>query len=218
MALLDLCFGGGVNWLTVADTRRESPISWQIFSPDSPKPNPKNLARAARRRWHRGGTRLGRTWGCLLPWWDQGAPSWAPRTTTGHHSHPASIPTPSVLLCTCARPRGCFHLPEGSDRLQVVGRAPRSPRAAAGGGRERQQAGSAAAWSSTAQVRARDAAACGREPRIDQKYPAKEAERDETAKGTAHPAPGARVVLLRPIRPIPQSATSDARKIILKLL
>lgn len=137
-----------------------------------------------------------------------------------HHSHPASIPMPSALLCTCARPQGGFHLPEGSDRPQVVGRAPRSPctAAAAGGGRERQQAGSAAAWSSLAQVRAQVAAACGREPRIDQRYPAKEAERDETAEGTAHPAPGARLGLLRPIRPIPQSATSDGRKTILKLL
>lgn len=135
-----------------------------------------------------------------------------------HHSHPASIPMPSALLCTCARPQGGFHLPESSDRPQVVGRAPRSPHTAAGGGRERQQAGSAAAWSSLAQVRAQVAAACGREPRIDQRYPAKEAERDETAEGTAHPAPGARLGLLRPIRPIPQSATSDGRKTILKLL
>lgn len=160
----------------------------------------------------------GKDTGVLLPWWDQGAPSWAPRATVRHHSHPASIPMPSALLCTCARPQGGFHLPEGSDRSRVVGRAPRSPHAAAGGGQERQQAGSAAAWSSMAQVRAQVAAARGREPRIDQRYPAKEAEQDETAEGTAHPAPGARRGLLRPIRPIPQSATSDGRKIILKLL
>lgn len=57
MALLDSCFGG-FNRLTVADTRRESPISWQLFSPDSPKPNPK-ISRVQRAS---GGTGEGRSW------------------------------------------------------------------------------------------------------------------------------------------------------------
>lgn len=57
MALLDSCFGG-FNWLTVADTRRESPISWQLFSPDSPKPNPQ-ISRVQRAG---GGTGERRSW------------------------------------------------------------------------------------------------------------------------------------------------------------